>query len=702
MTTTIVNASPKTILLGIDDQSTRQPVSEPEVRPTHLPFVWLYTQKGPDEPQLVVGASLTEMYGAESFNLRAKWATHQTVLSNVVNAQGNSQMIKRIKPIDAGPPAAVRLWADVLPTQVPEYERNVDGSIRLDEDGDKVETGNMIAGFKVKFVVTAVTAAPGQTEDPFGTAQILPGDQTDPLNATQSNRYPILDLAAPSFGSYGNNNAFRIWAPTSRSSSPVNDQVIENEKVYPFRIACLARADELSSARLIASEAGEPYINFSFKKDTIDRTTDRDLYIGDNFLTSYSSFEKGFPPKWGPFGRMAVYDSNIQLLVEQFYNAEVPFIDSFSDFTGGVDEEYRFNFISGQSSQGVPYHSFILVNDASNSVVLTENSTLFARGGTDGTMNEDLFAGLVAEEAVRWGDRNERIQDTARYPVSFAYDTGFPLATKYALANFISVRKDTFLVMSTYDVNGIELSAADESSLAIAIKTRLTLFPESENFGTPTCRAMIIGRYGRMVGTQYRKKLPLTLEIAIKSAAYMGAGNQVWNNANRFDRDPGSQLQYFTDVNETFTPETVRNKDWTNGLVWVQYTTRETLFFPALKTIYNNDTSILNSYFTVVACCELEKIGEQVWRELSGASDLTEAQVIKEAQDRVNAKVAANGNFDGRYVVVPRAYFTAADTARGYSYHLEIAIYGANMILVQTLNIAARRISDLEQNNVTG
>ena len=164
----IVNAAPMAIMLGTEDLSTRQITAVAEELPQHLPKVYIFAKKGPTTPQLVVGDSRTLMYGEESFDLRSPYATHTTVLSNQVNSKGNSQMIERLKPTDANPPASIRLSLDVLETMVPEYERNSDGSYATDLNGDKIQTGASIAGFKVKWVVEQVEIGDGGSD--FGKA----------------------------------------------------------------------------------------------------------------------------------------------------------------------------------------------------------------------------------------------------------------------------------------------------------------------------------------------------------------------------------------------------------------------------------------------------------------------------------------------------------------------------------------------------
>lgn len=690
MSTTVVNGAPMTYFYGTDDQSTRQIQREPEARPTHLPMIWTYAKKGREEVYFVVGGSRSTVFGEETFDLRSKYATHATVLANSINAQGNLCAIRRVRPVDANGPATLRIWLDVLTTEVPEYDRNSDGSYKYDQFGQKIETGNTIpGGHQVKYVVTQATSD-------FGTATQSIGDQIDTVTNTQSVRYPFMDLEVDSFGNYGNNIGFKIWAATSESNSPIDERLVTNLKVYPFRVAAVERKNELSTGKTVETQSGEQYLNVTLKPGVINPYNDRDIYVGDEFIPAYQDTRtQGTPPQYGPFGRMKVYDSQIETMLQMFYDAEVPYIDQFSDFTEEDDEFYRFNMISGLSSMGVPYQSFVFNNDDSNSTVLSEFATIYASGGSDGTMNEQLFSELVSEDVVNFADRNHAYNNIAKYPVSHFYDSGFPLETKYALCSAMAIRKDTVVILSTYDVLGIPLTAADESSIAIALKTRLQMYPESEYFGTSTMRGMVVPRYGEMLNVQYRKKLPLTIEVAIKSAKFMGAASKLWDGVESPEGDPNNRVSHFTNINNTYTPASIRNKDWDNGLVGVLDFDRSNAFFPAYKTVYDNDTSVLNSYITVCAIAELQKIGFEVWSELSGRSDLTESQLVKQVQDRYNAKTV--NLFDARYVITPRAYFTADDRSRGYSWTTEVTIYSPTMYTVQKLIVVARRMSDLEE-----
>jgi hypothetical protein len=698
MANAIINAAPMTNFLGVQDNSTRALVPIPENLPTHLAKVYLYTQTGPgpNQPMLVGGDGMTQMYGADSFDYLKSYANHQTVLANTLNAAGNQMMIERVIPTDAAPRANLRVYLDVLPTNVPDYVRNVDGSIKLDTGGNPVQVtgeGATIAGYQVKWVTAYITPEEDGTTT-FGAGTIIPGDMTDGTSA-QSQRYPILDLEVPHIGAEGNWHGFRMWAPTSVSSTPINDAYITDDLMYPFRFAFANKPSANGTAAIVAGRDGSQYYDLGFKPGVIDKSTTQKMYVGDRLIQAYQNLQPtdGTPPVWGPFGKLKVYDDNVATVLALFYAAEFPVAGAFSDFTGAAGEQYLFNFVSGVSSQNVPYHSFQVVTQAANAVRFTQNSTIYASGGSDGTMNDASFATLVSAAVAGYADPNAYLQDTATYPESILYDTGFPLATKYDLCQFISVRKDTAVVLSVYDGSGQVMTAAQESALAIALRTRLQMYPESDYFGTATMRGMIIGRSGTLINSLYGKRLPLTIEFAAKAAKYMGSGDGVWKSVYSFDSDPLNQVTLMTDINVTFTPASVRNSDWDNGLVWVESYGRRSYYFPAFKTVYDDDTSVLTSFFTMMGCVELEKVGDRIRRKFSGNSKLKPGQLV----DQVNKEAVkqTNQRFDGRFTIIPNCYFTADDTQRGYSWTLMLKIYADNMDTVETLIIQANRSSDL-------
>lgn len=692
---TIVSGTPRIYQTGIKDKSRRTVQATRELIPTFLAKVYGYAKTGPvNEANLVVGNSRTLLYGVESFDERSKYATHATVLSNVLNSKGCIQMFERVLPSDAGPKATIRVSLDLLPMQVPLYQRNDDGSIKRDVDGLPlpVVAGTTVDGFKGRWVAQAIPIDGAA----MGLATETPGALTD--GATQSTLYPIYDLEVPYFGEDGNNSGLRSWAQTAVGLQPFDERLLSEGKVYPFRMACLKRADQLSTGKIVRTVYDETSVQVCFKPGAIDRNTDKELYIGDVFIQAYEDLDNpNQPPIRGPFGAIHVYDETVAKVLEMVYQAEAPLVDEYSDITGTDrdGEKYLINLLSAVSSKNVPYHSLILETGGTDTVRMSENSVFYARGGSDGTMDEEKFAELVSERVSEYANPNSELMNRVVNCESVIIDSGFPLDTKYDLIKIISVRKDTAVILSTHDVLGGTLTPSEESSIAVALRTRLQLYPESEIHGTHVVRGMVVGHSGQFLDSKYPKRLPLTLELAKKAADYMGAGDGRWKPGLSFDSAPLSEVTNFKNVNATFKPDSVRNTDWKNCLVWVQSFKRRSVFFPALKTVYDDDTSVLNSFFTMMACVELEKIGYRSWLNFTGSDKRTNPVLKKDVEKFINDDI--KDRFDGRFVIIPEVYFTQADVDRGFSWSTRIKIYAANMKTVNTFELEAYRLDDLEE-----
>lgn len=686
---TIVSANPTMLSDGIEDNSTRTVTPAAEALPSFLVKVYGFAKTGPTTPQLTGGVNRTNLYGIESFDERGKYATSFTVLSNVLNAAGAQQMFERLKPEDAGPNASLRLSIDMLPTQVPLYELMPDGSIRLDDDGLPIPTGETTTGYIGRLVAREIPL------DNIGLATQEPGEYNDGVN--ESIRFPLMDLQHPHFGEDGNNNGLRIWSKTAVALDPLDDRILTNEKAYPFQVAFLKRADALTTGKIVRDNFDRTSVQVTFKPNTVDRNTGTELSIADVLLQSYEDFDTAdMPPKYGPFGTLAVYDEQIAQVLSMIYASEAAHVDENSDFTGTdvEGEKYLVNLFGACSSKNIPYKSFILESSGLDVIRASENSVVYAKGGSDGTMNEAVMNKLLRVRLAEYADPNSSIQDLVVNPESVFIDPGLELESKYAACSIISVRRDTAVLLSTHDVSGITLDAAQESSLGIALRTRLRLFPESTLNGTHVVRGMVVGHSGEFMDSTYKGRLPLVLEIAKKAAAYMGASNGRWKPGKSFDSAPLSVVTSFKNVNATFKPATVRNTDWKNSLVSVQSYERRSVFFPALKTVYDDDTSVLNSFFTMMIFCDLHKIGHRQWRNFTGSDKRSRSVLKRDAEKFIND--AVKDKYDGRVVIVPEVYYTKEDTDRGYVWRTKIRVYANNMMTVNVLELAAHRMDELD------
>lgn len=691
MATSDLNSMPQNINNGFRDKSIPDPILINKQYPTHLPLWLSFMQRGPLDRQLAGTVVAEQLYGAKSFEEGSPYYTHVTDFIKQIGATGNQAIFQRIVAENAAA-AAMRLWFDVLPTQIPLYERGTDGKYILDTTGRPKPTGETTPGYKIQIVKTVIDEAHGGA---FGQASQMDGNQTDPDTLVQSRRYPFQDIPVSSVGKYGNDLGIRQWAPTAGSRTPVDAEMIEDNKAYPYIISCLDRAND--TVRTLQTTAGTQEITCVFKRNQVKVSVGRQVMsYEDRFFAMYNDRKrKGIAPLYGPFDQVHLYYENLETILKLFYAAEVPFIDEFSDFTGeGEDEIHRFNFLGGRSSRGVPYHSFLFDRSSAGTEAMSDISTSWAEGGADGDTDLDTLNRLVGVEMAKYGDINEQVtEDRLGNPESFFYDSGFGSETKMILANFIAVRKDTFLVYCLRDAQAPRPYTADEeSSLQIALFTRVQMMPESVDYGTPAARVLITACDGSLINEQGKKRLPLALEIGVKSAEYMGAANGLWKTAFRFSHGQRANVTMFKDVNVTWRPLAARQRDWANGMVYVQKKDMEDLFFPALQTAYAVKNSIFTSYFTTLVFVDLAKVSDRVWSQYSGADQYSNEQFKKYVEAEAYRQI--EGKYDSRVQVVFTVVFTAVDEYNGFSWSLMVDVGADTMKTVQkTLLTGYRRES---------
>jgi hypothetical protein len=247
----------------------------------------------------------------------------------------------------------------------------------------------------------------------FGQAAVSAGSQTDPVSGAQSQRYPIFEFKASFLGESGNDGGLRIWAPTLDTENNLPSTMMAKERAYPYYISMIRRADASSSPKVVQTQLGDQYLSVVFKKGVIDPSTDREMFMGDILLSNYQNLtDPAYPKVFGDFSSLAIYEENLETLLEQFHTAEIPFIDVFSDFSSDPADIHLFNIISGVSSQNVPYHSFQLV-DGVGSIRPTQFSNIFAKGGSDGTISNSKLADLVELHMLDYLDPSSDLQELA-------------------------------------------------------------------------------------------------------------------------------------------------------------------------------------------------------------------------------------------------------------------------------------------------
>lgn len=188
--------------------------------------------------------------------------------------------------------------------------------------------------------------------------------------------------------------------------------------------------------------------------------------------------------------------------------------------------------------------------------------------------------------------------------------------------------------------------------------------------------------------------IPLSYWLLVKAATMMGKSTGVWDEQSEFSNYPGNIINNLTDIQPAFIPAGIKPTLWDEGLIWAQPYDRSSFQVPALQTVYSNDTSVLNSYFPMMALCTINKIADKVWRECVGTANMTDSQFIEFCTLKFQNKL--DGIFGNIVKAIPYVEIDEKDATRGYSWHAMVKLYGGVMKTVMTFQSQIYRFSDLE------
>jgi len=696
MSNVIKNGAPQNVNLGAYDRSIKPTPPKPIVISTHTALIFSYSAGGPATKELVDGGRLLALYGKETFDRALPYFGHGTRLAEIVSGAGNSLMMTRIIPQDNNTISNVTLYADVLQDTVNVYQRNDDGSYATDAVGAKI-ISSTVTGYRLKFV-TEVNADDILT--PIGVKSTKVGYMTTAGGATSS-LIPILEQRAAYKGKKYDNYGFTISLPTVANARKT---IISGTLSLPYEYGIVKRANVNSTGTFISNVFAAPFDQFAFKLNGKDSVTNSPVDINKVVKKWYSTNDPlrdlVYPVLDAPF----VYRTNLNSILNNLLVAEQNFANvnvttksgatintgAWLDFvtTAPITEQAGLiNLFTAKSINNVPAFTFEIDTTAvtlapnQKDAYFSKSTPIYLGGGKDGTLSKANFEAGVSLWMGKYLDRNSEVMDPAINIENVLYDSGYTLPTKEDLVNFITVRKNTFLALGTHIDDGDNYATLDyQRAIGVSLKARLALAPESTFFNTHVARGIIVVGSGLDRNDPENKRYPLTMDIAGKAARMMGGAK--WNRNLIFDTGAKNIITNYTDVEPKFIPGGIIADLWDIGLIWPANYDRSTSYFPALQSVYDNDTSVMNNFYAGMALTVDNNIASAVWRTYTGNVSLKPAEFVAAVEEDANKRL--NGVFDGVIKATARVEITDFDAARGYSHTLISSLTGNVMRTVQT------------------
>lgn len=671
-----INAAPKVLFDGIRDVSTGVNALVPEPAPQHLPLLRLFTETGPEETTLVDGQSFTAIYGENSLNPRKDYFNMSSLFARELMGQGNALMVKRVTPSDISAASRLIVAIDIATDQV--QATNPDGTPEVDESDAPV----MIAGVRarLKLIEDNTTAV--------GSQSAVAGEfQNDSL--TQSDLYPLFELPASFVGAAGNRLGLKIWAPSENDPSSVEQNVASENETRIYRFQFLRKPTDGSSPQIIKTVTGSDFVEACFKKGVYSENTDREYDVRKVLIPSYEDDTTGVVPTFSPFESIYVYDDNIDTVQAMIYAAENAANSAVSDIMQSASE---VDFLTATHSDGTAYESYLLEGPSEGAFYFGKSNVVYASGGDDGTLTQAEYEMAVDAENDNFGV-NEPYENKAMYPFTVLYDTGLSMASKAKQMKPLGVRDDLICRFTTMvDDGGAHADLATELSRAESLMASLKAYPESTLYGTGVCRADVVLQAGKLASGNYSGNVPLLLDYAMKWADFAGAGSGIMREGRDIDAQPNNVVSAVSNLNVKYFNNSTQNRLWEAGAIYSLTADRRTQYYPSIRSVYADDTSVLLSPITVSIATDIIRLATKTHASVSGNARLTKQQLI----EQVNSSILGltDGRYNGRVVITPNTFFTNEDSARGFSWTTSVRVEANNPKTVMNLQVESARLDE--------
>lgn len=395
---------------------------------------------------------------------------------------------------------------------------------------------------------------------------------------------------------------------------------------------------------------------------------------------------------------------------------------------------FKLNFMTGQNSASSPYLNVLVDNTTVSpiasdalgleNVVMSLDYHIYARGGSEGNRigtdtyldQDQLCITRMRHFLTGRYPADGSIVDKFRYPITHIYDYGVDLETKLAMIDFLDIRDDVAVSLtpqSFYDrkTTKEELNEIDPVTGKKKIRTLIGTYPEDINdrdrdeyYGnvlrqyallkkesvinnTDCCRCVIYPHVGVLADAQWKGYMPFTLWDAVQHSIY--------GNTPAISKDePTGQPNSFNDLFKISTinwlnydPE-IRSRCWENGLNYCMYGDTSRIFYPALRTVYLAETSVLvNQYFMDAVVYTKHEI-RKTWAKYVGTR---KPNAVLQADLSADLTNRLKDLYNDLYTFSVSVYQTQEDKNLGYVQHCRVSITSPATFRVLVVDIEVNR-----------
>lgn len=649
--------------INVEDRSIYTPIVT-EFMPMHRPLYPIKAQKGPIGTPIWCPdySTAVRIFGEETFNyLNTDYFSAEAFY--LLQTLGmNGSFIVRLAD-ETATTASLVLECSVTPiAEVPQYEKDEYGGYVLDVDGNPIQlmdvddvTPLVEPGVKLKYTVRPLAEGESATS-------LLPTTVEDIDLGVDVTTYPVKVFEAKTPGAHGNNTGFALYFDRDN----VDTNLIDNVGANFFTMTPVEKEYGGSTVDPIRDMYSNTFNAFCYKPHAIDPTTDAQVALTEMFYTKYD--------------KNSLLPYNITVRDEYIKEIGAKCLEVETELTELVDE-WHVNIVSAMDTEGHPYDHILIDTESEDAIMLNKNVNHYLIGGSDGDLTDTTHETLVQQFFEL--DINPDIQDSPRYPFTSLFDIGYSLDTTKKMIAFTNIREDVEVICSTQDNANEPNDAYTDESTGAALRAYALLMRESIVKATDCCRVSIFEHCG-VVNHNYGKWLPATLWAAMKMAEFY--------NLDYFNKSiaglPNSDVDIFKEINWVPNSEQIKSRSWNTGLNYMQYYDMEKLHFPALRTVYRYDTSVLVDMQFVSALTYAKHEIRKSWAKFSGTSmpaAILEENAAKDLTERIGKL------FNNKYTFDVRVYQTEEEMKLGYVHHVTISVTAPATNRVWDVDIVAYR-----------
>jgi hypothetical protein len=644
--------------INVIDKSIYVPLDREEL-PLFRPIFFMRAQQGPVGVPVwtPTAAACRKTFGEGTLDSLTEYYSRESLfLTNLFTRQG--AFIVRLADSTATAGSLV-LELRVQETEVPQYQRDANGQWVLDENDEKIPLkdaeGATVTetGYELKWQTRALDAEESITSLKPKTISISAD--------TEATVYPILAVKASSVGAYANDVGIKFYCDLD----DLDTTLAENVGSIPYTFGAVRKTYGQNTWSAIASNLQNETETFVAKENQQDTRTARNVSFDDIIVNYYEDKL--------PFD-MHLYSENIKAVGELIQLVEED-DDTLSD-------PFLVNLASPYNYDDQPYAHVMMSTDA-DAVTLTDTLVLYMQGGSDGDISDEAIEALTRQylkDLVY-----PELLDQPRYPFTSIVDTGVSIETKYAFIDFLSEHDAYKVILSTQNANlGRWNTKAEDLSTGAALQERCLLNPESILKGTECCRAEIFYHCGHLADSTYRGIVPFTLDIMNKKSLYQSTPAITGIPAGL----PLSEVTIFRDINWLPCDKDHKQRSWDTGLNYVQHYDMSGIHWPAMRTVYRYDTSVLSSAHFTDAVVYAKHIARYNWSRFAGV-ELDFPTLKQRAEAAVGQDLARMLN--GRYNYTVEFSQSEEDAKIGYRSHCTIRLWGNPQQRVWQIDIECYR-----------